>query len=69
VPERLIKNRSQDGFVVELGPSQYLFYATEVDRDRAFALLQGYTQICWLGGGTEDIFSSFFDWSTALTYF
>jgi hypothetical protein len=69
VPERLVKNRSQDGFVVELGPGQYLFYAKEVDRDRAFALLQGYTQICWLGGGTEDIFSSFFDWSTALTYF
>lgn len=69
VPERLVKNRSQDGFVVELGPGQYLFYAKEVDRDRAFALLQGYTQICWLGGGTEDIFSSFFDWTTALTYF
>jgi hypothetical protein len=69
VPERLVKSRSQDGFVVEMAPGQYLFYAAEVDRDRAFALLQGYTQICWLGGGAEDIFSSFFDWSTALTYF
>lgn len=69
VPERLVKNRSQDGFVVELGPGQYLFYAKEVDRDRAFALLQGYSQICWVGGGTEDIFSAFFDWGAALTYF
>ena len=70
VPERLAKANGQDDtFVVEVGPRLNLYFVTEVDRDRAFALLEGYSQICWLGGGREDIFSNFFDWGTAVTYF
>ena len=70
LPERLTKSKGPDGtFVVEMGPRLNLYFSTEADRDRAFALLQGYSQICWLGGGSEDIFSNFFDWQSALTYF
>jgi hypothetical protein len=68
-PAALTKNQTSQTFAVDVGPTQHLLYAKAVDRDRAFALLQGHTQICWLGGGTEDIFSSFFDWSSAVTYF
>ena len=70
VPERLTKSKGPDNtFVVEVGPRLHLYFSTEADRERAFALLQGYSQICWLGGGTEDIFSNFFDWRSAVTYF
>lgn len=55
-------------FVVEVLPRQFLFYSNALDRDRAFALLQGHSQICWLGGG-DDIFSNFFDWEGAVIYF
>ena len=70
-PASLGKNKTPDNalFVVEVGPNQFLFYQKEVDRDRALALLQGHNQICWLGGGAEDIFGAFFNWAGALTYF
>lgn len=63
------KTADNASFVVEVGPNQFLFYQKEVDRDRALALLQGNKQICWLGGGGEDIFGTFFNWAGAVTYF
>ena len=70
-PAGLGRTKTPDNasFVVEVGPRQFLFYQREVDRDRAYALLQGYNQVCWLGGGAEDIFGTFFNWSGAVTYF
>jgi hypothetical protein len=70
-PASLGKSKTPDNalFVVEVGPNQFLFYQKEVDRDRAFALLRGHNQICWLGGGAEDLFGAFFNWAGALTYF
>jgi hypothetical protein len=68
-PASLAKNQTSTTFAVDIGPSQHLLYAKQADRDRAFALLQGHSQICWLGGGNEDIFSAFFDWTSAVTYF
>lgn len=68
-PSALQKAPSPSGrtFAIEVTPRQFLYYSNEVDRERAFALLQGHTQICWLGGG--DIFDTLFDWSRALAYF
>jgi len=69
-PERLITSKSQDNtFVIEVGLGQYLFYSDEADRDRALALLQGHSQFCWVGGAGEDVFSDFFEWGSAVTYF
>lgn len=67
----LVRSKTPDNasFVVEVGPNQYLFYMSEADRDRAFALLQGHNQICWVGGGAQDIFGTFFNWVGAVTYF
>jgi hypothetical protein len=68
-PAALQKAPSPSGrtFAIEVMPRQFLYYSNEVDRERAFVLLQGHTQICWLGGG--DIFDTLFDWSKALAYF
>ena len=68
-PAGVTKEKASQSFAVVIGRNQALLYETEADRDRAFALVQGHDQICWLGGGDEDLFSNFFDWSTAVTYF